>query len=123
MDQLDEGAVQQLLSPRGYLVQDEFLGSDWSSLAYRGAPRYFRDSNMSILSLSGGNAGSPLSLPLNSNNDHNSHRSNTAPASSSVPPDFEMSKVDLVALQQYYPCLAEVVRSLHALPYEINHGE
>jgi hypothetical protein len=105
-DQIDVNISETLLGVQKFVAQPEFLGSEWSNLVARDLRRYVRVEKMSSLDSSG--------------------RPNIS-ADAAVEEIMSESSGPQVAwideseyLSETYPALAEVLKQLHALPYELN---
>ena len=94
-------------------VQQDFLGSEWSSLVLEDVKRFVADEKMAEMS----HGSSVLTCPFNE-----------ADSSSSEirPPDVSVSRMAWIeedAIAESYPALGELLQQLHALPYEINGAQ
>lgn len=102
LDQLDDELIADLLSPSSHLcVQEEYLGSDWADLLLTDVMRFCDNERMNDASAAS------TSTDLDTS---------TGITSLTVP-----TKIAWVFNEHVkYPALSEVMRKLHALPYEIN---
>lgn len=90
-------------------VQQDFLGSEWSSLVLDDVIRFVADEKMVEMS----NGSSVLTCPYNGTNSSSSERHGEMTGS-------RMAWIEEDAIAESYPALGELLQQLHALPYEIN---
>lgn len=90
-------------------VQQDFLGSEWSSLVLDDVIRFVADEKMAEMS----NGSSVLTVPCNYVDCSNSEKLPDASIS-------RMAWIEEDAIAESYPALGELLQQLHALPYEIN---
>ena len=106
LDQLDDIVLEGLLGEHRVGVQLDFLGEEWSKLIRADILRYMRNEKLSVLNKDGGvmvdgKATSSTSTPI----------ANLT----------RMCWIEPSAgLSQNYAALAEVIKQLHALPFELN---
>ena len=90
--QLDDSPLVKSLIPHGFLVQDEFLGSDWVTAVHADARRCFLQGNVAGFTSSPQEFGGLEMLMLD-----NSQK-----------------------VQLQYPALGEAIDAVHSLPFELN---
>lgn len=111
-DQIGLEVSNALGSVEGALgVQNDFLGSEWSTLVLEDVMRFVADEKMAVMS----NGSSILTCPRSDPNFN--------VMSDCKVPDLNVSRMAWIeedAISEQYPALGELLQQLHALPYEIN---
>jgi len=92
-DQLDPEVVEALTDPEtAFAVQDDFLGEEWPALLYEDAVRFMASGQMTP-------------IPVAEREREGVHG--------------EIAFVEPSQLEESYPALAELIKNLHALPFEL----
>eukprot|EP00600_Ochromonadales_sp_CCMP1393_P000822 CAMPEP_0174983050 /NCGR_PEP_ID=MMETSP0004_2-20121128/16897_1 /TAXON_ID=420556 /ORGANISM="Ochromonas sp., Strain CCMP1393" /LENGTH=447 /DNA_ID=CAMNT_0016235197 /DNA_START=254 /DNA_END=1597 /DNA_ORIENTATION=- len=103
MDQIDDEVLQSLLGGTRVGIQREYLGEEWSNLIRNDILRYIRNEKMTVVNKDGGVAPS---------GDASKARQQEATQMCWI----ESSS----ALVEQYPAVTQLIKHVHALPYELN---
>lgn len=100
LDQLDDSVIQAVESAKSLGIQRDYMGEEWTSVIRDDMLRYIQHERLSLINVDGSVVTS-------------SDKETEAKA--------RMCWIEQSSeIQQSYPALAEVIRVLHALPYELN---